>query len=133
MGQGEGKTSLPPSFSNAERGSTLIYIVMDVLEGPTLVDALATRKHLTEDDVKVVLAKLLDAVNYMHLNSGKQNYVFLISWHMLPNDYSCPIVTHRDLKLDNLMLASKDGSDLSSVTIIDFGVRDVVFSYTHAA
>ena len=66
---------------------------MDVLEGPTLVDALATRKHLTEDDVKVVLAKLLDAVNYMHLNSGKQNYInrflgYITQRFFLPDSHS---------------------------------------------
>ena len=37
----------------------------------------------TEDDVKTIMGRLLDAVAYMHLHS----------------------VTHRDLKLENLMLA----------------------------
>ncbi len=58
------------SSGSSTLGSCVIYIVMEYLEGPTLVDALATRKFLTEDDVKVVLEKLLDAVNYMHLNGG---------------------------------------------------------------
>jgi serine/threonine protein kinase len=70
-------------------------------QGPTLVDALASLKSgYTEADVKILLERLLDAVHYMHLNG----------------------VTHRDLKLENLMLASKDGSDLRTVTVIDFGL-----------
>jgi len=35
-----------------------VYIVMDLLEGPTLVDALSGRGRLTEADVKVCLLSL---------------------------------------------------------------------------
>ena len=48
------------------------------------------------------MGRLLDAVAFMHLNH----------------------VTHRDLKLENLVLARP--GDLSSVTIIDFGLAKAV-------
>jgi serine/threonine protein kinase len=35
-------------------------------------------------------------------------------------------VTHRDLKLENLMLRSRDAHDLNSVTVIDFGLAKAV-------
>jgi len=82
-------------------GRTFVYIVMDLLEGPTLVDALARLKGgYTEADVRILMERLLDAIHFMHLNG----------------------VTHRDLKLENLILKSKDGSDLRTVTVIDFGL-----------
>ena len=66
--------------------STLVYIVMDLLEGPTLLDALSSLGgRYTEEDVKAVMGRLLDAVHFMHLNG----------------------VVHRDLKLENLILAEK--------------------------
>ena len=46
------------------------------------------------------MGKLLDVVAYMHLQG----------------------VTHRDLKLENLVLKDPKGLDLSSVTLIDFGL-----------
>lgn len=74
------------------------YIVMDLLQGPELMQALQSRDHYSEADVKLIMASLLDAVAYLHTND----------------------VTHRDLKLENCVLARKD--DLSSVTIVDFGL-----------
>ena len=46
------------------------------------------------------MGKLLDVVAYMHLQG----------------------VTHRDLKLENLVLKDPKRLDLSSVTLIDFGL-----------
>ena len=74
------------------------YIVMQLLHGAELMDALIAHGPYTEDDVKVMMGALLDAVAYMHLHG----------------------VTHRDLKLENLVLARPQ--DLSSVTIVDFGL-----------
>jgi len=73
------------------------YIVMDLLEGPVLLDALLEMGKYTETDAKLILGRLLDAVAYMHLQN----------------------VVHRDLKLENLVL--KRPGDLSSVVIVDFG------------
>lgn len=73
------------------------YIVMDLLEGPVLLDALLEMGKYIEKDAKLILGRLLDAVAYMHLQN----------------------VVHRDLKLENLVL--KRPGDLSSVVIVDFG------------
>eukprot|EP00241_Pyramimonas_parkeae_P004398 CAMPEP_0114265770 /NCGR_PEP_ID=MMETSP0058-20121206/24152_1 /TAXON_ID=36894 /ORGANISM="Pyramimonas parkeae, CCMP726" /LENGTH=955 /DNA_ID=CAMNT_0001383003 /DNA_START=387 /DNA_END=3254 /DNA_ORIENTATION=- len=73
------------------------YIVMDLLEGPVLLDALLEMGKYTEKDAKTIMERLFDAVSYMHLAN----------------------VTHRDLKLENLVL--KRPGDLSSVVIVDFG------------
>ena len=46
------------------------YIVMELLEGPELMDEVYSAGEggrYTEADVKVIMAKLLDAVAYMHL------------------------------------------------------------------
>lgn len=51
-----------------------------------------------EKDAQVIARQLLDALAYMHLNN----------------------VTHRDLKLENLLLARPN--DISSVVIADFGL-----------
>ena len=51
-----------------------MYIVMDELKGPTLMDALhalvAAGSGYTEGDVRALMGRLLDAVNYMHLMGG---------------------------------------------------------------
>jgi len=47
------------------------------------------------------MSSLIDAISYMHMQR----------------------ITHRDLKLENLVLARKN--DLSSVTIVDFGTNEM--------
>ena len=56
------------------------------------------RRRKQEEDAKMIARQLLDALAYMHLNN----------------------VTHRDLKLENLLLARPN--DISSVVIADFGL-----------
>ena len=74
------------------------YIVMSCLRGGELLDALLDLGNYTEEDAKCIAKQLLDALSYMHLNN----------------------VTHRDLKLENLLLARPN--DISSVVIADFGL-----------
>ena len=74
------------------------YIVMSCLRGGELLDALLDLGNYTEEDAKRIAKQLLDALSYMHLNN----------------------VTHRDLKLENLLLARPN--DISSVVIADFGL-----------
>jgi len=74
------------------------YIVMSCLKGGELLDALLDLGNYTEEDAKCIAKQLLDALAYMHLNN----------------------VTHRDLKLENLLLARPN--DISSVVIADFGL-----------
>ena len=63
------------------RGSC--FVVMQLLRGKELMDALLEHGPYTETDVRVMMGSLLDAVAYMH-SMG---------------------VTHRDLKLENLVLS----------------------------
>ena len=74
------------------------YIVMSCLKGGELLDALLDLGNYTEEDAKCIAKQLLDALAYMHMNN----------------------VTHRDLKLENLLLARPN--DISSVVIADFGL-----------
>jgi len=74
------------------------YIVMSWLKGGELLDALLDLGNYTEEDAKTITRQLLDALAYMHFNN----------------------VTHRDLKLENLLLSRPN--DISSVVIADFGL-----------
>ena len=74
------------------------YIVMSCLRGGELLDALLDLGNYNEEDAKTIARQLLDALAYMHVNN----------------------VTHRDLKLENLLLARPN--DISSVVIADFGL-----------
>ena len=73
------------------------YIVMSCLRGGEL-DALLDLGNYTEEDAKRI-AKQLSTRSYMHLNN----------------------VTHRDLKLENLLARP---NDISSVVIADFGLAE---------
>ena len=78
--------------------TTSCFIVMDILEGPEMMEALEEHGEYKESDVCAIMKALLDAVSYMHAKN----------------------VTHRDLKLENLVLRKR--GQLSSVTIVDFGL-----------
>lgn len=88
------------------------FVVMQLLQGPELMDALVEIGQkagkddgevgsYTEADARTVMASLTDAIAYMH-EAG---------------------ITHRDLKLENLVLA--EPGKLSSVVIVDFGLAKV--------
>ena len=76
----------------------MCYVVMEWLKGQELMDHLVARGSHSEQDVKAVLRRLLDATAYMHSSA----------------------VSHRDLKLENLVL--REPGNLASVTIVDFGL-----------
>lgn len=73
---------------------------MDYMEGGMVLDSLLDRKNgrYTEDDARGVMKQVLEALQYLHARN----------------------VAHRDLKLENILLARKD--DLSHVKIVDFGL-----------
>ena len=75
-----------------------VYVVMELLNGGELLDAVMELGHYTEKDAAVIM---------------KQLFTGLISVHSKN-------ITHRDLKLENLILAEK--GDLSSLRIADFGL-----------
>ena len=79
-------------------GGGVVHVVMELLEGPELVDAVAADGGYSESDAKIVMRSMLDAIAFMHARG----------------------VVHRDLKLENLVLARP--GDVSSVTLVDFGL-----------
>ena len=79
-----------------------VYLVTELLEGGEVLDALLAKGNYSESDAMTIMRPLLQGLAYMH-NRG---------------------VTHRDLKLENLLLA--DTEDLASVKIADFGLAKVM-------
>ena len=80
-----------------------VYLVTELLEGGEVLDALLAKGNYSESDAMTIMRPLLQGLAYMH-NRG---------------------VTHRDLKLENLLLA--DTEDLASVKIADFGLAKAAF------
>ena len=87
-----------PGGVNGGGGGGVVHVVMELLEGPELVDAVAADGGYSESDAKIVMRSMLDAIAFMHARG----------------------VVHRDLKLENLVLARP--GDVSSVTLVDFGL-----------
>ena len=82
-----------------ENDDRVVHVVMDLLEGEELDDLVNERgSPFQEDEVKILMSAMLDAVAFMH---GKG-------------------VVHRDLKLENFVLAKK--GDLTSLNVVDFGL-----------
>ena len=75
-----------------------VYVVMELLKGGELLDAVMRLGHYTEKDAAVIM---------------KQLFTGLVSVHSKN-------ITHRDLKLENLILAEK--GDLHTLRIADFGL-----------
>lgn len=84
-------------FANSETAN--FYIVSDLYGGGDLFDFLEAAGHLPEEDVKIIMNKLLSCVKYLHNN--------------------CNMV-HRDLKLENILLDSS--RNLNELKLIDFGL-----------
>jgi serine/threonine protein kinase len=82
----------------AGRDPTGAYVVMELLEGPTLRDVLARRGRLDLDSALAVLLPLLDGLNAAH-DAG---------------------LVHGDLKPDNVFLARAAGGDVR-VKLLDLG------------
>jgi len=74
-----------------------LFIVMDLLEGGELYDEIIRREVFTEKEASYVLKQLLEALAYLH----DKGFV------------------HRDLKLENLLLCSKNTLDIK---VADFGL-----------
>mmetsp|Transcript_14173 Transcript_14173/g.36374 ORF Transcript_14173/g.36374 Transcript_14173/m.36374 type:complete len:322 (+) Transcript_14173:123-1088(+) len=85
-----------------------VYIVMELLGGEELCEALHERGSLPEEDARNLIRQLFEAVRYLHSQG----------------------VVHRDLKLENCILV--DEGDLSSIKIVDFGLACRVGSKVQA-
>lgn len=83
-----------------------VYVIMEYLGGGELLDALLNKEkgpdgldaHYSESDARTIFKQLIGGVKYMH-DIG---------------------IVHRDLKLENLLLAKK--GDIHSIKIADFGL-----------
>lgn len=75
-----------------------IHLIMELLAGGELLDALVDRGCFPEEDVREIFKDLLDAVAYLHAEG----------------------LAHRDLKLENLIIVNPDVS--TKVKIVDFGL-----------
>ncbi|CAG5126678.1 unnamed protein product [Candidula unifasciata] len=81
--------------------SKKMYLIMELCEGGDLAKLLQKQSHLTEGNTKIVMSDLAAAIKYLHQQG----------------------VIHRDLKLENILLAedpSKNGNIVIKVS--DFGL-----------
>lgn len=73
-------------------------MIVDLLTGGNLAEALAERGSLPESDAKQIFVRIVSACEHMHSRG----------------------VVHRDLKLENIMLVN--GDDICNVRVVDFGL-----------
>ena len=85
-----------------------VHVVMELLRGQELVDAITEVGTYAESDAKLVMSNMLDAIAFMHARG----------------------VVHRDLKLENLVLSRPN--DLGSVTLVDFGLAKALMARERA-
>ena len=86
----------------------VVHVVMELLQGQELVDAIEEHGTYQESDARIVMSNMLDAIAFMHARG----------------------VVHRDLKLENLVLARP--GDLDSVTLVDFGLAKALMARERA-
>ncbi|KAK3254710.1 hypothetical protein CYMTET_36083 [Cymbomonas tetramitiformis] len=75
-----------------------VYLVTELLTGGELLDAVLDRGTYSEADARACFLQLLKGIEYLHSKN----------------------IVHRDLKLENLILAQK--GDLTNIKIADFGL-----------
>jgi hypothetical protein len=80
-----------------------LSVVMDLQTGGDLCDRVINHGACTEEQARVIMCQLVDAVAYLHSKG----------------------VVHRDLKPENVLLASSDQSDLRCY-LTDFGISRMV-------
>mmetsp|Transcript_31973 Transcript_31973/g.75979 ORF Transcript_31973/g.75979 Transcript_31973/m.75979 type:complete len:327 (+) Transcript_31973:241-1221(+) len=75
-----------------------VFLITELLTGGELLDAVIDRGYYTEEDARQVFVQLIKGIKYLHSKN----------------------IVHRDLKLENLLLAGKD--DITTIKIADFGL-----------
>ncbi|MBU0591904.1 protein kinase [Candidatus Micrarchaeota archaeon] len=82
-----------------DQENTTQYLVTELAEGANLVDYRKNGGRLTNEQIKSIMTQLFDILDYLHsLN---------------------PLVIHRDVHPDNIIIAIEDGQ--SVVKLLDFG------------
>ena len=84
-----------------EAGAT--YMVMELLDGPTLRDVLAEQGRLPPQETATILLPIIDALDYAH-ELG---------------------IVHKDFKPENIIL-SVDAFDVMTPKLLDFGVAQIL-------
>ncbi|KAI3424231.1 hypothetical protein D9Q98_009587 [Chlorella vulgaris] len=74
-----------------------VFLIMELLQGGELLDAVLEQGHYSEADARTIFRQLIQAIQYLHSRG----------------------VVHRDLKLDNLLLAAT--GDITQIKLADFG------------
>lgn len=87
-------------------GKKEAYLIMEKMDGGSMIEVLQARKTIDEDDAKTVFTQLLKGIDYLHQK----------------------LVIHRDVKLENLLI--KVPGYLATAKITDFGLSKVVASTT---
>lgn len=82
-----------------------MYLVMELCEGGELADILKEKQTFSEEDTKVIMTKMAEAISYLHKRD----------------------IVHRDLKLENILLSQnpKDPTDKLHIKVTDFGLSVV--------
>ncbi|GAB4813322.1 hypothetical protein N2152v2_000368 [Parachlorella kessleri] len=75
-----------------------VYLIMELLQGGELLDAVLEKGHYSEDDARTCFLQIMRGIMYLH-SMG---------------------IVHRDLKLENLLLV--EPKDISRIKIADFGL-----------
>ena len=75
-----------------------VFLVLEMLKGGELFTRLAEKNDYSEQDIKVILKKLLSALEYLHQRK----------------------LMHRDLKPENLLL--RDETHITDLILADFGL-----------
>ncbi|KAL7293565.1 hypothetical protein TKK_0013004 [Trichogramma kaykai] len=85
---------------------SMVYIILELMEGGELLERIKKANGLSEENSKFIFYQVVLAVNYLHEHG----------------------ITHRDLKPDNILLASHEEETI--VKVSDFGLSKFVDSQT---
>lgn len=81
---------------------SFLFIIMELARGKELFEEICSRRSFTEEDARVIIKSLLNALNYVHKKK----------------------IIHRDIKPENIMFqrdSKEDGTDIITLKLIDFG------------
>jgi serine/threonine kinase 33 len=73
---------------------------MENYDGGELVSKIRDKSYCSEEDVRIIISRLADAVAYLHEQG----------------------IVHRDLKPENILLSTEDPEDMYNIKVMDFGL-----------